>query len=59
MDPYTFKRIGGGFVRGIEDAIRETDLAQFFLQTENAAYGFYRKNGFTEPDNHVSFAKKL
>ena len=32
-----------------------------FLQTENnvPAYAFYRKNGFTELEGHVSLVRKL
>ena len=36
-------------------------LERIFLQTEKTvpAYGFYRKNGFCELQDHVSFVKEL
>ena len=58
-------RQGGGlgtlFLKEIEKAIRDLGLTQIFLQTESTvpAYGFYRKNGFDELKEHVSFAKRI
>ncbi len=57
------QRRGAGtlFLNKIENAIRDMGLKQIFLQTESTvpAYGFYRKNGFCELKEHVSFAKRL
>lgn len=48
---------------GIEqkEAIKELGLKQIFLQIEAhvPAYEFYKKNGYTELEGHVSFAKEL
>ncbi len=53
--------LGTLFLKEIEKAILEMGLTQIFLQTESTvpAYYFYRKNGFNELKEHVSFAKKL
>ena len=52
---------GTFFLQSIEEAIRELGLKQIFLQTEAdvPAYRFYKKNGFTELEKHVSFAKEI
>ena len=53
--------LGTLFLRKIEQAIGEIGLSQIFLQTEKTvpAYDFYRKNGFIELKDHVSFAKRI
>ncbi|MCR5556875.1 MAG: GNAT family N-acetyltransferase [Butyrivibrio sp.] len=53
--------IGTFFLAEIENAMKELGLKQIFLQTEAhvPAYEFYKKNGFTELEGHVSFAKEL
>ncbi len=52
---------GTFFLAEIEKAIKELGLKQIFLQTEAhaPAYEFYKKNGYTELEGHVSFAKEL
>ncbi len=53
--------LGTLLLKEIEKAIKDLGLTQLFLQTESTvpAYHFYRKNGFNELKEHVSFAKKL
>lgn len=53
--------IGSYFLKQIEKAIKELGLVQIFLQTEKnvPAYDFYRKNGYYELTDHVSFAKEI
>ena len=55
------KGAGSFFLWEIEKAIGSMGLTQIFLQTETTvpAYRFYRKNGFCELKEHVSFAKRL
>ena len=52
---------GTYFLQQIETAVKDLGLKHIFLQTEVdvPAYGFYKKNGFTELTGHVSFAKEL
>ena len=52
---------GTFFLAEIEKTIKELGLKQIFLQTEAhaPAYEFYKKNGYTELEGHVSFAKEL
>ena len=52
---------GTFFLQSMEKAIKELGLRQIFLQTEAdvPAYRFYKKNGFTELEKHVSFAKEI
>ena len=53
--------LGTLFLNEIEKAIKDLGLTQLFLQTESTvpAYHFYRKNGFNELKEHVSFAKQI
>ncbi len=53
--------LGSLFLAEIEKQIRELGLVQIFLQTEITApaYRFYRKQGFSELKEHVSFAKQI
>lgn len=53
--------LGTLFLKEIEKAIRDLGMTQIFLQTESTvpAYDFYRKNGFNELTEHVSFAKQI
>ncbi|MCR5706882.1 MAG: GNAT family N-acetyltransferase [Ruminococcus sp.] len=53
--------LGTVFLHGIEDIIRDMRIDHIFLQTEKnvPAYDFYRKNGFTELEGHVSLVHKL
>lgn len=53
--------IGSYFLKQIEKAIKELGLVQIFLQTAKnvPAYDFYRKNGYYELTDHVSFAKEI
>ncbi|MCR5848044.1 MAG: GNAT family N-acetyltransferase [Lachnospiraceae bacterium] len=50
---------GTFFLSEIEKAIKELGLKQIFLLTDSnvPAYHFYKKNGFTECRENVSFAK--
>ena len=52
---------GTFFLQSMEKAIKELGLRQICLQTEAdvPAYRFYKKNGFTELEKHVSFAKEI
>ena len=53
--------IGTFFIKEIEKAIKGIGLVHIFLQTDNdvPAYAFYKKNGFYELKEHVSFVKKV
>lgn len=53
--------IGTYFLKEIERGIKDIGLVQIFLQTENnvPAYGFYRKNGYYELKEHISFVKRI
>ena len=53
--------LGTFFLHGIEDIVRNMRIDHIFLQTENnvPAFDFYRKNGFTELEGHVSLVHKL
>lgn len=55
------KGYGTEFFNLIEKSIPEKGAAQIFLQTESnvPAYDFYKKRGFVELKNHVSFFKEL
>ncbi len=48
--------IGTQFLKEIETFIKQKGIKQIFLQTERnvPAYGFYKKNGFFELEDHVS-----
>ena len=50
---------GTFFIHAIENAIKELGLKQIFLLTDSnvPAYEFYKKNGFTECETNVAFAK--
>lgn len=58
---YQRQGVGSAFMRAIEEALRERGVAQIFLQTERAvpAYAFYRRMGFQELPEHVSFTKRI
>ncbi|MBP1560569.1 MAG: GNAT family N-acetyltransferase [Oscillospiraceae bacterium] len=53
--------IGTMFLNMIERNCKELGLTHIFLLTENdvPAFEFYKKNGFCELENSVSFAKEL
>ena len=53
--------LGTKFMQEIERYIKSIGLKAIFLQTDRdlPAYEFYKKNGFTELQGHVSFAKTL
>lgn len=53
--------IGTKFLNEIEQYIAKKGLTQIFLQTERTvpAYEFYKKNGFYELMDHVSFGKQV
>lgn len=55
------KGVGSYFLKKIENGIKEIGLTHIFLQTDNnvPAYDFYKKNGFYELVESVSFAKKV
>ena len=52
---------GTFFLGQLEAAMKEMGLVQIFLQTERnvPAYNFYKKNGFFELEDHVSFFKRV
>ncbi len=52
--------IGTQFIKEIETFIKQRGIKQIFLQTERSvpAYRFYKKNGFFELEDHVSFVKE-
>lgn len=51
--------IGTDFLKQVEECVKSRQITHIFLQTERTvpAYHFYKKNGFTELKDHVSFAK--
>ena len=53
--------IGTKFLKDVEQYIMNNGMTHIFLQTERnvPAYHFYKKNGFFELGEHVSFAKGL
>ncbi len=53
--------LGTLFMQMIEKEITERGIKRIFLQTERTlpAYEFYKKNGFGEMTDHVSFAKRI
>ena len=53
--------IGTNFLKAVEQYIMNEGMTHIFLQTERTvpAYNFYKKNGFFELEEHVSFAKRL
>lgn len=53
--------VGTCFLEAIEQDIRTQGMTHLFLLTENdvPAYGFYRKNGFSELKTSVAFAKQV
>lgn len=53
--------IGTKFLKDLEQYIISSGMTQIFLLTERnvPAYNFYKKNGFFELEEHVSFVKKL
>ncbi len=55
------KGIGTEFLKKIEDFIKEKQVSIIFLQTERTvpAYGFYKKNGFVELNDHISLYKDI
>lgn len=55
------KGLGSKFFELIEKALVPKTVTQIFLQTESTApaYKFYKKRGFDELKNHVSFLKKI
>lgn len=52
--------LGKEFLGAIETFIIQKGIHHIFLQTERTtpAYSFYKKNGFFELENHVSFVKQ-
>lgn len=55
------KGMGAEFLKKIEDFIKEKQVSIIFLQTERTvpAYGFYKKNGFVELNDHISLYKDI
>lgn len=55
------KGYGKKFLRLIEEDIAANGMNHIFLQTERTvpAYGFYKKQGFNELTDHVSFFKNV
>lgn len=53
--------LGTLFLKKIEECIVQKGIKHIFLQTERnvPAYEFYKKNGFLELENHISFVKEL
>ncbi len=53
--------IGSRFMNLIEEDVKSMGLAGIFLQTDNdmPSYKFYRKNGYHELGEHVSFYKSV
>ncbi|MDO4864356.1 MAG: GNAT family N-acetyltransferase [Ruminococcus sp.] len=53
--------LGTALLRGAEDYVRNMGVDHIFLQTGKnvPAYDFYKKNGFTELEGHVSLVHKL
>lgn len=54
-------RRGTWFLCAVEEYIKTMGITHIFLQTNRnvPAYNFYRKNGFTQLEDHVSFVKDL
>lgn len=52
--------LGTKFLGAIETHLSQKGIHHIFLQTERnvPAYSFYKKNGFYELENHISFVKK-
>lgn len=55
------KGIGTNFLAMVEKFVEEKGISHIFLQTERTvpAFEFYKKNGFTELCDHVSFVKEF
>lgn len=55
------KGIGTEFIRQIADCMGGEGISRIFLQTDRnmPAYEFYKKRGFEELQNHVSFVKPV
>lgn len=55
------KGIGTKFLAMVEKFVEEKGISHIFLQTERTvpAFEFYKKNGFTELCDHVSFVKEF
>lgn len=53
--------IGTEFIEQIEDYVTTKGVCRIFLQTDRdmPAFEFYKKRGFEEMQNHVSFIKTL
>ena len=53
--------MGTYFFQRIEEELKKRNITHIFLQTERTmpAYEFYKKTGFLELKDHVSFAKRL
>jgi aminoglycoside 6'-N-acetyltransferase I len=52
--------LGTQFIQAIETYIKQKGMHHIFLQTERSmpAYHFYKRNGYIELENHVSFIKQ-
>ncbi len=52
--------MGTQFLQEIEAYIKQRGISHIFLQTERnmPAYHFYKRNGYLELENHVSFIKQ-
>ena len=55
------KGVGTFFIKAIEEEIKNEGLVQIYLQTDadTPAYNFYRKNGYYQLEETVSFAKQV
>ena len=53
------KGAGTAFLKLVEEYVKSKQITHIFLQTERTvpAFEFYRKNGFTELEDHVSLYK--
>ena len=53
--------LGTSFMKMIESDIKKRGLSGIFLQTDSdkPSYKFYKKNGFSELNTHVSFYKSV
>lgn len=53
--------VGSAFLGAVEAHLLERGICRIFLQTERTvpAYSFYKKRGFDELQDHVSFSKRL
>lgn len=66
VDEFCIKRkeqgrgLGTQFLEAVEEYIKLKGMTQIFLQTERhvPAYRLYKKNGFIELEDHVSFFKQ-